>query len=141
MPLQSVDALPALPHQHVPSSKHDTVRLLLFILDRNEAHARSLSRLADRFGISRIVLLPLHERIYIGRRYQPDGMAQFCDLSTPIGRPTASLQGNEAVRSRPKELDQLASRQPPAKQDMPGRICPMHLENLLRDIKPDRANL
>jgi hypothetical protein len=41
VPAQSVDALRALTHQEIPSSKHDAVRLLLFGLDRNEAHCAS----------------------------------------------------------------------------------------------------
>jgi hypothetical protein len=40
---QSVDALRTLTHQEIPGSEHDAVRLLLFGLDGNEAHARPLA--------------------------------------------------------------------------------------------------
>src|SRR5215472_17594624 len=34
----------ALTHQEIAGSEHDVVRLLLFALDRNKAHARPLGR-------------------------------------------------------------------------------------------------
>ena len=43
MPAKSVDALGALTHQETAGSEHDAARLLLFVLDRNEAHARPLA--------------------------------------------------------------------------------------------------
>ena len=58
VPAKSVDALGALPHQEITGSKHHAVRLLLFGLDRNEAHARPLGRFTDGLRIGRIVLLP-----------------------------------------------------------------------------------
>src|SRR5260370_61611 len=66
VPAQSIDALRALMHQKIPGPEHDAVRLLLLVLDRNEAHARPLSRLTDCLGISRVILLPLHERLDLG---------------------------------------------------------------------------
>jgi hypothetical protein len=55
---KNVDALSALPHQEIAGSEYDAVRLLLFGLDRNEAHARPLGRFTDGLRIGRIVLLP-----------------------------------------------------------------------------------
>jgi len=43
-------------------AEHDRRGLPFLALDRDEPHGRSLCRLADRFGIRRIILLPLHER-------------------------------------------------------------------------------
>jgi hypothetical protein len=63
-----VDALGALPHQEIAGSKHDAARLLLFGLDRNEAHARPLRRFTDGLCIGGIVLLSLDERLDVGRR-------------------------------------------------------------------------
>src|SRR5215213_4215752 len=102
---QRIDALRALAHQHVSSSKHNAARLLLFVLDRHEAHVRPLSRLADRRGIGRGVLLSLHERLDIGRRYQPHRMAQLGDLSPPMMCAAASFQGHKAPWLRSEELD------------------------------------
>src|SRR6201981_1963440 len=86
MPAKSVDALGALPHQEITGSKYNAVRLLLFGLDRNEAHARPLGRFTDGLCIGGIVLLPLDERLDVGRRDQAHMMAQLNDLTTPAMR-------------------------------------------------------
>ena len=54
VPAKSVDALGALTHQEITGSEHNAVRLLLFALDRNKAHARPLGRFADRLCIGGI---------------------------------------------------------------------------------------
>ena len=74
---QSVDALGALTHQEVAGAKHDAVRLVLFGLDRNEAHVWPLGRFTDRLCIGGVVLLSLDEWLDVSRRDQPDVMAQF----------------------------------------------------------------
>src|SRR5215472_13274267 len=56
VPAKSVHALGALTHQEIPDSKHDAVRLLLFGLDRSEAHARPLRRFTDGLCVGSIVL-------------------------------------------------------------------------------------
>src|SRR6516164_9682292 len=68
MPAKNVDALGALPHQEIAGSEHDAVRLLLFGLDRNKAHARPLGGFTDRLCIGGIVLLPLDERRWAEER-------------------------------------------------------------------------
>src|SRR5215831_5049513 len=70
VPAKSVDALGTLPHQEIAGSEHDAVRLLLFALDRNEAHARPLRRFTDGLCIGGIVLLPFDERLDVDRRGQ-----------------------------------------------------------------------
>ena len=45
-------------------------RLLVGSLGLDEPHARARDGFADRLSITRIVLLPLHIRLHIGRRHQ-----------------------------------------------------------------------
>src|SRR5512133_3783832 len=85
-PAQGIDALGALTHQEITRSKNDAIRLLLLTLYRHEAHARPLRRLTDGFGVGRVVLLPLDERLDVGRRDQLYAMAQLADLARPIVR-------------------------------------------------------
>src|SRR5246127_2591969 len=80
VPAKSVDALGALTHQEIARAEHDAVRLLLFGLDRNEAHAWPLRRFTDGLCIGRIVLLPLDERLDVDQRDQAHMMAQLSDL-------------------------------------------------------------
>src|SRR5215831_13315793 len=86
VPAQSVDALGALTHQEIAGAEHDAVRLLLFGLDRNEAHAWPLRRFTDGLCIGRIVLLPLDEWLDVDRRDQAHMMAQLSDLTRPVVR-------------------------------------------------------
>jgi hypothetical protein len=95
---QSVDTLRPLSHQHVASSEHDPACLLRFIFYRNKSHARPLCCLTDRLGIGRVVLLPLHERLDIGGRYQPDCVAQPPNLPTPVMRPSTRLHRHKTTR-------------------------------------------
>src|SRR5215467_13514425 len=83
VPAKGVDALGALPHQEIAGAEHDAVCLLLFGLDRNKAHARPLGRFTDGLCIGGIVLLPLDERLDVGRRDQAHMMAQLSDLTRP----------------------------------------------------------
>src|SRR6516225_11361409 len=107
VPAKSVDALRALPHQEIAGSKHDAVRLLLFGLDRNEAHARPLGRFTDGLCIGGIVLLLLDERLDIGRRDQAHMMAQLSDLTRPVLRTGTGLHRDDAWRLRRQEADKL----------------------------------
>jgi hypothetical protein len=141
VPAQSIDALRALTHQKIPGTEHDAVRLLLLVLDGNKAHARPLSRLTDCLGISRVILLPLHERLDVGRRDQPHRVAQLVDLTPPVVRPGASLHRDNAGRLCCEEPKQLRPHETLAEQHMAGGIRPMRLENVLRDVQSDRDSL
>ncbi len=68
---KSVDRLCPLAYREIARPEHHAAGLLLFVLHRREAHARPLRRLADRLGVGRVVLLPLDERLDVGRRDQP----------------------------------------------------------------------
>src|SRR5258708_31626102 len=112
VPAQSVDALRALAHPEIPGSEHDAVGLLLFGLDRNEAHARPLRRFTDGFGIGRVILLPLDERLDIGRRDQAHAMAELADLARPVVRAGTGFHRDDA-RSLPcQEAEKLRAGDP-----------------------------
>src|SRR5580700_5287614 len=107
MAAQSIDALRALTHQEIPDSEHDAVRLLLFGLDRNEAHARPRRRFTDGLGIGRIVLLPLDEWLNVGWRDQSHAMAQLADLARPIVRAGTGFHRDDTRRLRRQKAEQL----------------------------------
>src|SRR6516165_9574589 len=139
VPAQSVDALGALTNQEIAGSKHDAVRLLLFGLDRNEAHARPLGRFTDGLCTGGIVLLPLDERLDVGRRDQAHMMAPS-DLTPSSAhryrlpspqRTGFAARGTEGLRAS----DALAKR-------AHARHHPLHEPGTrLRDVQTDRANL
>jgi hypothetical protein len=65
---------------------------LLFALYGHEPHARPLRCFADRLGIDRVILLPLYERLYIGRRDQPNFMAKLGELTGSVMCAATCLQ-------------------------------------------------
>lgn len=58
-----IDGLGPLAHHKIADAKHNGCGLLLFALHRYEPHGRSLGCFADRFCVSRIILLTLDERL------------------------------------------------------------------------------
>ena len=63
MAADRVDDLGPLPHQQSRARNTSAAACCSSLFTGHEPHARPLRRLADRLGIRRIVLLPLHERL------------------------------------------------------------------------------
>ena len=93
--------------------------LLLDRLDGDEAHIRPLCGLTDRLGISRVVLVGLHERFDELRRDQAYLVPVAAKPSRPLVRTPAGLHrhrtgrqiGNKFAQTRPAQL--LAQHLPP----------------------------
>src|SRR5215475_8302781 len=133
--------LGSLPNQQITCSEQQTCRLLLFALHGHEPHARPLRCFADCFGIDRIVLLPLHERLYIGRRDQPNFMAKLGQLTSPVMGSTTCLQRYSATRLCCEEIQQLSSADPLAEHRSTPLIRSVNVKNVLGDIQTDCDNL
>ncbi len=73
---QGIDCLRSLPDQQLAHPKHDSSALVLLALQRDKPHRRTLCCFTDGFSIRHVVLLALHERLYISRRDQSHLMAQ-----------------------------------------------------------------
>ncbi|MET4448970.1 hypothetical protein ABIB75_007282 [Bradyrhizobium sp. GM2.2] len=113
---------------------------MLFALHDNEPPARSLRRFANRFGIDRIVLLPLHERFYIGGRDPPNFMAKLDQLTRPVMCSTTCLQRYRATRLRREEIQQLSWADPLAEHRSTPPIRSVNAKNVLGDIQTDCDN-
>ena len=141
VPAQSVDALGSLMHQHIANPEHDPASLLFLALDRHEPHRGPLRRLANRFGIGRVVLLAFDERLDVGRWDQPHRVPKLTELPRPVVRPGARFQGNNARCLGGEELEQPCPCKTLSKHHVTRCIGPMRLENVLRDVQSDRASL
>ena len=130
-----------LPHQQIAGPKHQTRRLLLLALHGHEPHARPLRRFADRLGIDRVVLLPLHKRLYIGGRDQPNFMAKLGELTGPVMGSATCLQRYRATRLGREEIQQLSSADPLAEYRSTPFIRSVRVKNVLGDIQTDYGNL
>jgi hypothetical protein len=85
--------------------------VLLFALNGIEAHARPPGPFADRLGIDRVILLPPHERFYIGGRDQPNVMTKLGELTSPVMcYCPLSLAANRLIRLHTFSNEQLEHR-------------------------------
>jgi hypothetical protein len=75
-----VDNRCVLPDEQMPCAMKHHAALLLGRLGRHEPHVRPGDRLANRFRVSSIVLLPLDLGLHIGRRHQANGVAEGLKL-------------------------------------------------------------
>src|SRR3954449_9620804 len=102
---------------------------------------RMLGRFADRLGIRHVVLVPLHVRLDVGRRDQAHGVAQLAELTRPVMRPGAGLHRYDAGGLGGEEFEHLRPHQALAEHHTAGRVCPVRLENPLRNVQSDRVSL
>jgi hypothetical protein len=134
---QCIDEHRSLPDQEITDTVRDERRLLLRALDRHEAHGRPPHSLTDRFGISCIVLVALHVWFDVAWRHQAHLVPERGDLTGPKVRGAACFDAHEIRRQGSKKGCNLATAQPPAQNDSPGRINAVQLENMLRNVDTD----
>ena len=140
VPTDRVAELGPLPHRPIARAEHQRGRLLLLGLYRHEAHARPLRRLADRLGIHRIVLMPLHKRLHIGRRNQSDLVAHRLQLACLVTCAATCLQPYCTAQLSSEDAQQLCPRDLAAEDRPPGTIRTVPLKNMPGDIQPDCGN-
>jgi len=138
---QRVDQHGTLPDKKIADTVRDENCLLLCSLDWHKAHGGAAHGLADGFGVCRIVLVAFHIRLDVAGRHQTHVMPATSDLARPEVGGAAGLNADNAGRQSGKEARDLASTQPPAQNDSLSPVNPVELENMLREIDPDGANL
>ncbi len=138
---QGVDRLGTLPHEEIPRPVDHCRCLLCLGPDRDEPHRRTRCRFGYSLGIGRIALLPLHERLHVGRRDQLHGVPELSDRACPVMGAGAGLHRDCADRLLREEGQDLPAPQLAPEDDRAVRGRPVHLENVLRQIHPDDANL
>ena len=136
-----IDQLRTLVHQKIAGAMLHQMGLLFDRLHLNETHGRPAHRLANRFGICRIVLVALDVGLYVLRWHQPHIMTELGEFSGPMVRRGAGLQPNEARRQLLKKSYDLTAPQLLADDDLFLRINAVNLKHVLGDIQPDRSNL
>src|SRR5262249_9355376 len=141
MTTQGIDCLSTLPHQQIPCAERHRGSLLRFGLRCDEAHGRSQSGLHNCLGIGRIVLLPLHERLYIPWRDQPDLMTQRSDRTRPMVRSRAGFHCHDAAWLRREEFQNLSTGELPPENHRSIRRRAVRLKHVLGQVQPDDANL
>ena len=111
--------------------------LLLGRLGRHEPHVRSGDRLADSLRVSRIVLMPLHVGLHVGRRHQANGVAKRLELARPMMRRGAGFDTDKAWRQLLEERQDIAPLQLAANDHLAAGINAVNLEYRLGDVETD----
>ena len=137
---ECIDRLRALADRKIANPELHHACLLFLALHRHKVHGRTLRRLADRFRIRHVVLLPLHIRLHIDRRDQANLMTQLADLTAPVMRAPARFHRHRATRLRRQERQNLPTRQLPAERHRSIRSRAVKLIAVLRQVDPDDVN-
>jgi hypothetical protein len=96
--------------------------------------------LAGRFGIGRVVLLPLDVRLDAGRRHEAHAMTKPRQLARPMMRALARLHADQRRLERGEERQQLRPAQRLADEHRSRGVQAVHLEDVLGQIQPDRRD-
>ena len=135
-----IDHRGLLPNEEMTRAMEHEAALLLGRLGLHEAHARSHDGFADGLGIGSIVLLAFEVGLHVGRRHQPNGVAERLQLTRPMMRRSASLDADKARWQLLEEWQNLAALQLSANNNIALRVHPMNLEDRLGDIETDRCD-
>src|SRR6185436_15254507 len=87
------------------------------------------------------VLVPLHERLDVGRRDRAYDVPQLAELTRPVMRPGAGLHRHRTGGLGGEECEHLRPHQALAEHHTAGRVRPVRLENPLRNVQSDRVSL
>src|SRR5476649_734844 len=122
--------------QMARAMKHQAT-LLLRCLCWHEAHVGSGNRFTNRLSVSHVILLPFDIGLHVGRRHQPNGIAERLKFARPMVRRGASLYANQAWRQLLKERQHRPPLQLAADDHLTRSINAVYLENRLGDIETD----
>ena len=110
-------------------------------IDRHAPRRRSRRRLADRLGVRRLGLAPLHGGLHASRRHQLHRRPKPGQRARLVVRRAARSHAHQARRQPGKEPEHRPSSRRPADSDRAGGINRVHLENMSGQIQADNRNL
>src|SRR3954451_21018979 len=113
----------------------------MLVLDRDEPHAGSLHRFADRLGIGGIVFVGLDVGLHVLRRDQSNLMPEPVQLACPKMGTTAGLEPNKAGREVGEEDQDLGSGQLSLENRTALPVGAVDLKRALGDVETDRGNM
>ena len=128
-------------HEALPHPVKTEHGLPFNVLDRNEPHRRSSHRLADRFGVGRVVLVALRVRLDELRCHQSNGVPKCQQLARPMMRARARLRADQARREVGEERSDLVALELLAQHDLAVLVDAVCLEYVLGQIVADCRNL
>ena len=117
--------------------------LLLNALHGYKPHPWPTHRLADRFGVIRVVLVALHVRLHKLRRNQLHCESHLLQLTRPVMSATAGLHANLAawLNRLKQHLDPVRPGKPPAPDCLLFAVYAVDLKHVLCQINPNSNKL
>ena len=109
--------------------------LLLGSLGWHKPHVGPGDRLANGLCVSRVILLPLHVGLHVGRRHQPHRVTQCLELARPVVRRGTGLYANQARWQLLEERQDVAPLQLAANDNLASGINAVNLEDRLGDVE------
>src|ERR1019366_3832365 len=91
--------------------------------------------------VRRIGLAALHVRLDVGRRHQPNLVAQPDQLARPVVARSASLHSDKTGRKLRKERQHLRPPQRSANGHLAGGVGRVNLKDVLGQVEADSGNL
>jgi hypothetical protein len=137
---QRIDHLGLLPQQKIARPMLHQSTLLIGRLRLYKSHRRPANRLADRFGVRRIVLVALDVGLHVFRWHQTNLVTQLRQLTRPIMRRGTGLHADQAGRQRRKKLQHLTAAKLLPDDDLLGCVDAVDLEHVLSDVQTDCGN-
>src|SRR5450756_2281923 len=110
------------------SVKHQAA-LLLRRLGWHEPHVGSSDRLANRFCVGHVVLLPFDVGLHVSRRHQPNGMTECLEFARPMVRRGAGLNAHQTWWQLLKECQNRPPLQLTADDHLAASVNAVNLEN------------
>src|SRR5689334_22334923 len=124
----------------MPGAMKRQATLLLRCLGLHEPHVRPANGLADCLCVGGIVLLPLHVRLHIGWRHQPNLVTKRLQFTGPVMGRSASFDTDQTRRQLLEEQQYMTALQLTAQDYIALRIDTVNLKDRLRDIEADCRN-
>jgi hypothetical protein len=128
-------------HQALPAAVQGLDVLLRDRLERHEAHAGPLHGLADRLGVVAVVLVAADEGLHELRADDPHHVPGPLELPRPVEGARAGFDADRAARQRRDEGQELIAPQTLAEHRPPGRVHPVQLEQVLRQVDAQHLDL
>jgi len=109
--------------------------------DRHKPHVGANYRLADPFGIGRIVLIGLNKGADVLRRNQTDVVAQAAKFTRSMMAARTCLDPDQGFGQSGKERDDLGATEPPAQYASTLGVGAVHLEDVLGNVEADYGRI
>jgi DNA modification methylase len=114
---------------------HPTVKPVALVAHADKAHRWPRHRFTDARGVGRVILLPAHIGLDIGRRHYPDVMAKLEQLARPMMGRTTGFQPDNRRGQLGEEDKNILAPERLGNDRAPTSVNAVNVKNMLSQIK------